>query len=511
MRILKVRFKNLNSLIGEWEIDLAGPVFSSDGIFAITGPTGAGKTTILDAICLALYGRTPRLDRVNKSSNEVMSRQTGECFAEVTFQNQTGNFQCHWGQHRSRKKAEGELQEPKHEISEADSGKILESQRRRVSQKVEEVTGMDFDRFTRSMLLSQGGFAAFLQAAPDERAPILEQITGTEIYSQISIGIHERWSEEKKKLEALNAELSGMQPLSAEDEQKLTSGHKQKCLEASTLEKQIEGKKTGVIWLRDVETLGKELVSIKEKEKDLTSRTEAFLPQLKQLKRAKQALEFAGQYAALKAIRKAQNDDMQALEDFRSNKFPKLEAEAKAGQEILTQAAEQLSRKKAEQKEGLQTIHKIRALDLKRKEKENPIKETQGTVANLEKERKGAHKKNTIACKTLENTRMDLTKIEDVLNKNKADESLVESLAGIKERFESFREVAKKHQGHIEAIRETEKQKKKMHDCWEKSKEKQEKLKKEFEAEETDFKSRQNILQEKLEKKRNPSLAQGTF
>ena len=74
MRILQIRFKNLNSLVGEWEIDLTHPAYVSDGIFAITGPTGSGKTTILDAICLALYGRTPRLDRVNRSGNEVMSR-----------------------------------------------------------------------------------------------------------------------------------------------------------------------------------------------------------------------------------------------------------------------------------------------------------------------------------------------------------------------------------------------------------------------------------------------------
>lgn len=77
MKILKIEFKNLNSLSGEWAIDLTHPAFVSDGIFAITGPTGAGKTTILDAICLALYGRTPRLDRVTKSGNEIMSRQTG--------------------------------------------------------------------------------------------------------------------------------------------------------------------------------------------------------------------------------------------------------------------------------------------------------------------------------------------------------------------------------------------------------------------------------------------------
>ena len=78
MRILHIRFQNLNSLAGEWEIDLTDPAFIADGIFAITGPTGAGKTTILDAVCLALYGRTPRLPRVTKNGNEIMSRQTDE-------------------------------------------------------------------------------------------------------------------------------------------------------------------------------------------------------------------------------------------------------------------------------------------------------------------------------------------------------------------------------------------------------------------------------------------------
>jgi len=124
MRILQVRFKNLNSLVGEWQIDLMHPAFASDGIFAITGPTGAGKTTILDAICLALYGRTPRLNKVTKSGNEIMSRQTGECFAEVTFETQTGRYRCHWSQHRARKKPDGELQAPKKEIAKTDSGEI---------------------------------------------------------------------------------------------------------------------------------------------------------------------------------------------------------------------------------------------------------------------------------------------------------------------------------------------------------------------------------------------------
>ncbi|HBA54897.1 MAG TPA: hypothetical protein DCZ04_10730, partial [Syntrophorhabdus aromaticivorans] len=144
MRILGVRFKNLNSLTGEWHIDFTHPAYTSDGIFAITGPTGAGKTTILDAVCLGLYGRTPRLDRVTKSSNEIMSRQAGECFAEVTFETQKGRFRCHWSQHRARKRSEGELQQARHEIADIDSGAVLESKVAQVNELVEKVTGMDF-------------------------------------------------------------------------------------------------------------------------------------------------------------------------------------------------------------------------------------------------------------------------------------------------------------------------------------------------------------------------------
>ncbi len=186
MKILQIRFKNLNSLAGEWAIDFSNAEYTSGGIFAITGPTGSGKTTLLDAVCLALYGRTPRLDRISESTNEVMSRHTGVCFAEIDFETRKGRFRCHWSQRRAREKPSGKLQQPRHEIVDGQTGKVLENKIKDVSRMVEEVCGMDFHQFTRSVLLAQGDFAAFLKASTDERAPILEQITGTEIYSRIS-------------------------------------------------------------------------------------------------------------------------------------------------------------------------------------------------------------------------------------------------------------------------------------------------------------------------------------
>lgn len=170
MRIHQIRFQNLNSLTGEWSIDLTDPAYLTDGIFAIIGPTGAGKTTILDAVCLALYGRTPRLERVNNSSNEIMSRHTGSCFAEVSFETREGVYRCHWSQQRAKKKPDGELQAAKHEISDVNTGKVIASKLRDVAAVVEQITGMNFTQFTRSIMLAQGGFAAFLQAPADERA-----------------------------------------------------------------------------------------------------------------------------------------------------------------------------------------------------------------------------------------------------------------------------------------------------------------------------------------------------
>ena len=84
MKILTLRLKNLNSLKGEWKIDFTAAPFNANGLFAITGPTGAGKTTLLDAICLALYHRTPRMSSLS-SQNEIMTRSTSECLAEVEF------------------------------------------------------------------------------------------------------------------------------------------------------------------------------------------------------------------------------------------------------------------------------------------------------------------------------------------------------------------------------------------------------------------------------------------
>ncbi len=115
-----------------------------------------------------------------------MSQQAGDCLAEVEIETLTGKYRVTWTQRRARSKADGNLQPHKHEIADLVTGKILASGVRYVTEAVAEKTGMNYEQFSRSILLSQGEFAAFLKAESDDRSRILEYITGAEIYSRIS-------------------------------------------------------------------------------------------------------------------------------------------------------------------------------------------------------------------------------------------------------------------------------------------------------------------------------------
>lgn len=181
-----LRFKNLNALQGEWQINFDDIGYQTDSFFSIIGPTGSGKSTILDAICLSLYGKTPRLDKITQSENLIMSQNTSECFAELIFKTTEGVFCTHWSHMRAHLKRHGKLQAPKHELSDWHTKKPITTKKNEVAQNIIALIGLDFLQFTRAILLAQGQFSAFLNANPTDKGALLEKITGLDVYSELS-------------------------------------------------------------------------------------------------------------------------------------------------------------------------------------------------------------------------------------------------------------------------------------------------------------------------------------
>lgn len=223
MKVCRVRFANLNSLQGQWDVPLDEAPFADAGLFLITGPTGAGKTTLLDAICLALYHQTPRMSQVSASSNDIMSRQTGECWAEVEFIADGKRWRAGWKQARARNKPDGNLQPPKVYLVDMAEDQIVEDKLRDKLKRVEQLTGLDFSRFTKSVMLAQGGFSAFLDAPVNERAELLEELTGSELYGDISIAVFNRHKALAQALEQEKQRLNATKVLDDEGVEQLTA------------------------------------------------------------------------------------------------------------------------------------------------------------------------------------------------------------------------------------------------------------------------------------------------
>lgn len=313
MKLLALRFKNLNSLEGEWLIDFTHPEYEQNGIFAISGPTGAGKTTLLDAICLALFGCTPRLETISQSQNEIISKQHAACFAELEFQTASGTYNAHWSQRKAHNRPDGKLQPVKRELFDMKSGKLLSSRINEVSQLITHISGLDFQRFTRTVLLAQGRFADFLNAKEEERSPILEQITGTEIYSDISIKVHQIKNEEEKKLTELAIGVNSISLLKTEEANALQSSLANLEQQLSHVNEQQKHVAAGIKWWeeslqnqRSQQNLNDQLAQCLQAEQD-------FAPQAHTLALANKTLPLIKIHTEINGLRDSLKHNQQSL------------------------------------------------------------------------------------------------------------------------------------------------------------------------------------------------------
>ena len=241
MKILALRGENLASLQTQFEIDFASGRLGEAGLFAITGKTGAGKSSLLDAICLALYDRMPRLQSNKKNDAEIgrgddenrirandvrsiLSRGKADAFAEVDFQANDGSrWRARWLVRRARGNATGRVQPSEQWLENLESGQRFAGKKQEVQLEIERLIGLTFEQFRRAVMLPQGEFAAFLKAAADERAALLERMTGGEIYGRLSMAAYESAREEKLKLQQLQDKLGDIALLSDDEKQALNA------------------------------------------------------------------------------------------------------------------------------------------------------------------------------------------------------------------------------------------------------------------------------------------------
>lgn len=433
MKLLELRFKNLNSLAGEWVLDFTVPEYTAEGIFAITGPTGAGKSTLLDAVCLALYGRTPRLPNISKSVNEIMSRRTGECYAQVVFETPDGRYQCHWSQRKAYKKSDGALGEPRHEISEAACGRVITAKKRDVKQQVELLTGMDFDRFTRSMMLAQGGFSAFLSAAPDERSPLLEQITGTQVYSEISKQVHERKRTEEQDLALLISKLEGIVLLTGDERQDLQGQLTQKQNLLDRQQAEADQYNEVLQWFARIHDLEQSVKAVETEHKSLEKEDQAAADQRDRLEKAQKAARLDGLYTQVMGVRQQLETDNKVVETA-EKRLPKLQKQFDDKQAKFNDLKNSAAKAVQEIKTGQPLLKTVRELDVKIKE---IVRQKEKSDALIEKDKQElshkAQSKKSLE-KRLGQTGEHIKKIESFLSSNSADAGLVTQISGIKER-----------------------------------------------------------------------------
>lgn len=233
MQLKTLSIHNIAS-ISDAEIDFRGDMLGSAPVFLICGETGSGKSTILDTICLALYGDTPRMTSASKEelelsdgearnryytndNSQLLRRGTGEGFCRLLFTGNDGkDYEAVWEIHRNHDKPEKRLQRPKRGLRAVDNS-FSDHRIAEIDAKVEEVTGLQYEQFCRTVMLAQGEFTKFLKSRKEEKSEILEKLTGTEVYSQIGIKIAEKYNSRRNAWIELKRDVENVRLMSEEE------------------------------------------------------------------------------------------------------------------------------------------------------------------------------------------------------------------------------------------------------------------------------------------------------
>lgn len=482
MKILKIKSLNINSLKGEFEIDFE-KFLKDESLFAITGPTGAGKSTILDVITCALYGRTARLT----NPNELMSRHTGECLCEVEFEVKGKVYRSSWSQKRARKSPDGAFQSAKMELSVVESGKILESLISKVPKYIEELSGLDFDRFIQSMMLAQGSFDAFLKAKENERSSLLEKITGTQIYKQISQEIYQTYIRKNDEIKLDESLLGNIELLSNEvitEKTSILNNSKVQKLELDTKENEL---KKVINWLENLQKLETDNTKYIQEFEQVTLEKENKKEDFNRLDLANKALNVQPIYQEKNSLTQITNQDKEKLE--------KLQKELEDLKQLLEsttneslKSKDELDKEKISFDTNSKKLQEVRTLQTKIESKLQNIKELENKISSQNEQKTKLNEDLKVLKTNQEKIENDLKTINDYLIKNKNDESLKEEISLISKNVNDYKDVIKLLKQIEEKLQNNSLNEKTLQDSFTKAKKEFDEIKVLFDAKDKEYK-----------------------
>lgn len=454
MRIDKVTFENLASMAGKFSIDFNNPKIVDRGIFVLSGPTGSGKSTILDAICLAMYNQTPRLEKRNQLHGLISYGQVSY-FAEVDFSDKGRKFRARWENNRAHNRPDGNLQNANQflwELKDDDEKVELASGVSNVHAKITELTGFDFERFTRAMMLAQGKCAEFLLAKDDEKSGLLEQITGTEEYSEIGKCVYELYNdkvnahaEAQKEVDKLSEKLGVQDP---------------EAIRAAKSEAMEKARELGVKNAALEKQLGhcnKLEETLKEKEK-VESQIQAHKDQQSEFESDRKLLDDAEKAEALKLKHLdgldgkqkelgTQRGDASSCEQLKVDLANKI----KLAENACAKARSQLEEAEREQAALGELLKAVRTLDTRIVEAQKVENEAKANVDTAQNAVDTAKQNHANCLKQLELARQESQTIQRWLEENKKYSTLPEGLSTIEK---SARDWA----GSKEALKDAKKE-----------------------------------------------------
>lgn len=280
MKLHRLTIENIAS-IEHAVIDFDQAPLNDERLFLITGETGSGKSTIIDCLCLVLYGSTPRLkaarnvayetdrnigdkreEQRTNNPRQLLRRGSVKASVELTFENNQGvPYVATWETHRANGKIDGKISTVSRVLRTADgvTPAAFISNSDKINEEIENIVGLDIHQFFRTVVLAQGKFAEFLNSDDNEKSDLLEKMTGTGIYTQLGKKIYQVYQEKSDRCKILSGQMENIILLDEEQKAKMIEEMGQLDAQHRTMNAVLQRAIAMVQWLNSKARIEKDI------------------------------------------------------------------------------------------------------------------------------------------------------------------------------------------------------------------------------------------------------------